>query len=63
MKARIAYQGIVRDRLDNYKVVYRSRPSLSWDEVQTKAERRARSLGCGDRFDVAVENKEIGGAK
>ena len=49
MKTR--YLGIVKDRMNENKVVYRSRPS-TWEEAHTKAERKARSLGCGDRFAI-----------
>ena len=47
----IKYRGIVKDRMNENKVVYQSRPS-TWAEAQTKAERKARSLGCGDRFAI-----------
>ena len=60
------YQGIVKDRMNENKVVYRSRPS-TWEEAQTKAERKARSLGCGDRFAIEtiimIEEEEEGGRK
>ncbi len=52
MKAR--YLGIVKDRMNENKVVYRSRPS-TWADAHTKAERKARSLGCGDRFAIDIE--------
>ena len=45
------FQGLVKDRMNENKVVYRSRPS-TWAEAHTKAERKARSLGCGDRFAI-----------
>ena len=45
------FQGLVKDRMNGNKVVYRSRPS-TWEEAHTKAERKARSLGCGDRFAI-----------
>ena len=46
------YQGIVKDRMNENKVVYQSRSSSTWEEAHTKAERKARSLGCGDRFAI-----------
>ena len=49
------YQGIVKDRMDGNKAVYRSRPSSTWALAHAKAERKARSLGCGDRFAIDVE--------
>jgi hypothetical protein len=52
MKTR--YQGVVKDRMDGNKAVYRSRPSSTWEEAQTKAERKARSLGCGERFAIGT---------
>ena len=45
------YQGVVKDRMNESKVVYQSRPA-TWAEAHTKAERKARSLGCGDRFAI-----------
>ena len=48
----IKYRGIVIDRLTG-KTVYMSQPA-TWAEAHTKAERKARSLGCGDRFDIKV---------
>ena len=56
------YQGLVKDRMSGNKVVYRSRPS-TWEEAQTKAERKARSLGCGDRFAIDIIMEEEGGRK
>ena len=56
------YQGIVKDRMNENKVVYRSRPS-TWEEAQTKAERKARSLGCGDRFAIDTIIDERGGGR
>ena len=50
MKTR--FLGIVKDRMNENKVVYRSRPSSTWEEAHTKAERKARSLGCGERFAI-----------
>ena len=50
MKTR--FLGIVKDRMNENKVVYRSRPSSTWEEAHTKAEQKARSLGCGDRFAI-----------
>ena len=57
METRYLYCGIVKDRMNENKVVYRSRPA-TWAEAQTKAERKARSLGCGDRFAVETIIKE-----
>ena len=51
MKTRYLYCGIVKDRMNENKVVYRSRPA-TWAEAHTKAERKARSLGCGERFAI-----------
>lgn len=59
MMAKMAYQGIVRDRMNGYRAVYRSRLSCSWDTVQTRAEREAKKLGGGDRYDVSVVSVEI----
>ena len=56
------FQGIVKDRMNGNKVVYRSRPS-TWEEAHTKAERKARSLGCGDRFAIDIIMEEEGGRK
>ena len=57
------YLGIVKDRMNENKVVYRSRPA-TWAEAQTKAERKARSLGCGDRFAIeTIIMEEEGGRK
>ena len=53
MKTR--YKGVVKDRMDGNKAVYRSRPSSTWALAHTKAEQKARSLGCGDRFAIDVE--------
>ena len=53
MKTR--FLGIVKDRMNENKVVYQSRPSSTWEEAHTKAERKARSLGCGERFAIDVE--------
>ena len=53
MKTR--YKGVVKDRMDGNKAVYRSRPSSTWEEAHTKAEQKARSLGCGERFAIDVE--------
>ena len=47
------YLGIVKDRMNENKVVYRSRPS-TWEGAHTKAKRKARSLGCGDRFAIEI---------
>jgi hypothetical protein len=58
----MGYQGVVKDRLTN-KVIYRSRPSFLWGPAQAKAERRAKALGCGDRFEVFVDVAEIRGIK
>ena len=60
MKTR--YVGIVKDRMNGNKAVYRSRPS-TWEEAHTKAERKARSLGCGDRFAIDIIMEEEGGRK
>ena len=62
MKTR--YLGIVKDRMNENKVVYRSRPS-TWEEVHTNAERKARSLGCCDRFaiETIIIMEEEGGRK
>ena len=63
METRYLYCGIVKDRMNENKVVYRSRPS-TWEEAQTKAERKARSLGCGDRFAIeTIIMEEEGGRK
>ena len=43
-KLEVKYQGIVKDRMNENKVVYRSRPSSTWEEAHTKAERKARSV-------------------
>ena len=56
------YQGIVKDRMNENKVVYRSRPS-TWEEAHTKAEQKARNLGCGDRFAIDIETIIEGGRK
>ena len=58
------YLGIVKDRMNENKVVYRSRPS-TWEEAHTKAERKARSPGCGDRFaiETIIIMEEEGGRK
>ena len=56
------YLGIVKDRMNGNKAVYRSRPS-TWEEAHTKAERKARSLGCGDRFAIAIIMEEEGGRR
>ena len=56
------YQGLVKDRMNGNKVVYQSRPS-TWEEAQTKAERKARSLGCGDRFAIDIIMEEEGEGK
>ena len=56
------YLGIVKDRMNGNKAVYRSRPA-TWAEAQTKAERKARSLGCGDRFAIDIIMEEEGGRK
>ena len=56
------YQGLVKDRMNGNKAVYRSRPS-TWEEAHTKAERKARSLGCGDRFTIDIIMEEEGGRK
>ena len=56
------YLGIVKDRMNGNKAVYRSRPS-TWEEAHTKAERKARSLGCGDRFAIAIIMEEEGEGK
>ena len=56
------YQGLVKDRMNGNKVVYQSRPS-TWEEAHTKAERKARSLGCGDRFAIAIIMEEEGGRR
>ena len=58
MKAR--YLGIVKDRMNENKVVYQSMPS-TWEEAHTKAERKARSLGCGDRFAIDIIMEGEGG--
>ena len=57
------YLGIVKDRMNENKVVYRSRPSSTWEEAHTKAERKARSLGCGDRFAIETIIMREGGRK
>ena len=49
-------------KIDVLLAVYRSRPA-TWAEAQTKAERKARSLGCGDRFAVDIIMEEEGGRK
>ena len=56
------YLGIVKDRMNGNKAVYRSRPS-TWEEAHTKAERKARSLGCGDRFAITIIMEEEGGRR
>ena len=58
------YQGLVKDRVNGNKTVYRSRPA-TWAEAHTKAERKARSLGCGDRFaiETIIIMEEEGGRK
>jgi hypothetical protein len=63
MKTR--FLGIVKDRMNENKVVYRSRPSSTWEEAHTKAERKARSLGCGERFAIGtiIIMEEEGGRK
>ena len=53
----IKYRGIVIDRLTG-KTVYMSQPA-TWAEAHTRAGRKARSLGCGDRF--AIETIIEGG--
>ena len=50
MKTR--YKGVVKDRMDGNKAVYRSRPSSTWALAHTKAEQKARNLGCGERFAI-----------
>ena len=59
------YQGIVKDRMDGNKTVYRSRPSSTWEEAHAKAEQKARSLGCGERFaiETIIIMEEEGGRK
>ena len=49
------YMGIVKDRMNENKVVYQSRPSSTWALAHTKAEQKARSLGCGERFAIDIE--------
>ena len=57
------FQGLVKDRMNGNKVVYRSRPA-TWAEAHTKAERKARSLGCGERFAIeTIIMEEEGGRK
>ena len=56
------YLGLVKDRMNGNKVVYQSRPA-TWAEAHTKAERKARSLGCGDRFAIAIIMEEEGGRR
>ena len=57
------FQGLVKDRMNGNKVVYRSRPA-TWAEAQTRAERKARSLGCGERFAIeTIIMEEEGGRK
>ena len=59
METRYLYCGIVKDRMNGNKVVYQSRPS-TWEEAHTKAERKARSLGCGERFTIDIIMEEGG---
>lgn len=47
------WRGQVYDRLTG-KVVYESRTKTTWGQAQQAAERKARTLGCGDRFAVRV---------
>jgi hypothetical protein len=51
------YQGIVTDRLNENRAVYKSRPT-TWENAHARAERKARSLGCGDRFSIVTEVKD-----
>ena len=45
--------GKVIDRLTG-KVKYRTFPCLTWEEAQKRAEKQAKYLGCGDRFEIRV---------
>ena len=50
------YRGMVVDRLASggQSIRYASRPCVTWEEAQRRAEERARRQWAGDRYEVVV---------
>ena len=56
---RVTYRGMVVDRLADdphrNRIRYTSRPCVTWEEAQRRAEERARRQWAGCRYAVVVE--------